>query len=523
MADRAPAADAPRTARTPPGPAAPEPGATAFSAKPQPDFFLFGSTSSNSASTTLSAWRRRRARPPPLPPPAGPPPPASPPAGCASAGLLRLVERLAHLHGRLGQRLGGRLDGVRRRRLPAPCAPRRCAASTSAFSAAGTLSPFSFSFFSVLWTSASGLVARLDLLAALLVGLGVGLGLLDHALDLGLGQAGRGLDLDLLLLAGRLVLGLDARRCRWRRCRRSTSICGTPRGAGGMPVRSNWPSSLLSAAISRSPWRTWMVTAVWLSSAVEKTWLFLVGMVVLRSISLVKTPPRVSMPSESGVTSSSSTSLTSPLSTPPWMAAPMATTSSGLTPCARLLAEELLHRLDDLGHAGHAADQDHLVDLARLSRPASFSACSAGLERALRSGRRPAPRASRGSASCTRCFGPEASAVMKGRLISVSLGRGQLALGLLGGLLQPLQRQLSLRRSMPCSLLELVGQPVDDALVEVLAAEEGVAVGGLHLEDAVADLEDRDVEGAAAEVVDRDGAGRSSCPGRRRAPPRSAR
>ena len=56
-----------------------------------------------------------------------------------------------------------------------------------------------------------------------------------------------------------------------------------------------------------------MVTALWLSSAVEKTWLFLVGIVVLRSISLVNTPPRVSMPSDSGVTSSSSTSLTSPL------------------------------------------------------------------------------------------------------------------------------------------------------------------------------------------------------------------
>ena len=75
-----------------------------------------------------------------------------------------------------------------------------------------------------------------------------------------------------------------------------------------------------------------MVTAVWLSAAVEKTWLLRVGMVVLRSMSLVKTPPRVSMPRDSGVTSSSSTSFTSPLSTPAWMAAPMATTSSGLTP-----------------------------------------------------------------------------------------------------------------------------------------------------------------------------------------------
>ena len=92
-----------------------------------------------------------------------------------------------------------------------------------------------------------------------------------------------------------------------------------------------------------------MVTAVWLSSAVEKIWVFLVGMVVLRSISRVKTPPSVSMPSDSGVTSSSSTSLTSPFSTPPWMAAPMATTSSGLTPLWRLLAEELLHRFCTLG------------------------------------------------------------------------------------------------------------------------------------------------------------------------------
>src|SRR5256885_2164578 len=55
-------------------------------------------------------------------------------------------------------------------------------------------------------------------------------------------------------------------------------------------------------------------------------------MVVFRSISLVITPPSASMPSESGVTSSSRTSLTSPFRTPAWMAAPIATTSSGLTP-----------------------------------------------------------------------------------------------------------------------------------------------------------------------------------------------
>ncbi len=87
-----------------------------------------------------------------------------------------------------------------------------------------------------------------------------------------------------------------------------------------------------------------MVTALWLSSAVENTWLFLVGIVVLRSISRVNTPPSVSMPSDSGVTSSSSTSFTSPVSTAPCTAAPIATTSSGLTLRAGSLPKNCLHR-----------------------------------------------------------------------------------------------------------------------------------------------------------------------------------
>ena len=55
-------------------------------------------------------------------------------------------------------------------------------------------------------------------------------------------------------------------------------------------------------------------------------------MVVFLSISFVNTPPSVSIPSDNGVTSNNKTSFTSPLHTPPWIAAPIATTSSGLTP-----------------------------------------------------------------------------------------------------------------------------------------------------------------------------------------------
>ncbi len=98
-----------------------------------------------------------------------------------------------------------------------------------------------------------------------------------------------------------------------------TSICGTPRRAGGIPSSLNCPSDLLSRANCLSPCTTLISTAVWLSAAVENIWLFLVGIVVFLSISLVATPPIVSIERESGVTSRRSTSPApaSPASLPP--------------------------------------------------------------------------------------------------------------------------------------------------------------------------------------------------------------
>ena len=77
-----------------------------------------------------------------------------------------------------------------------------------------------------------------------------------------------------------------------------------------------------------------MVTVGWLSEAVEKIWLFLVGITEFRGISLVMTPPTVSIPRVRGHTSSRTIPevWSSPDNTPPWMAAPYATASSGLIP-----------------------------------------------------------------------------------------------------------------------------------------------------------------------------------------------
>src|SRR6266851_8892769 len=135
---------------------------------------------------------------------------------------------------------------------------------------------------------------------------------------------------------------------------------------------------LLSLENCRSPWRTWISTPGWLSEAVEKISDLRVGMVVFRSISLVNTPPRVSMPSDSGVTSSSKTSMTSPLRTPPWIAAPTATTSSGLTPLWPSLPNTLRTRSCTAGITGHPADQHDLVDVAG-TQPCVLQRGQAGL------------------------------------------------------------------------------------------------------------------------------------------------
>jgi hypothetical protein len=93
---------------------------------------------------------------------------------------------------------------------------------------------------------------------------------------------------------------------------------------------------------------------------------------------------------------------------------------------------------------------------------------------------------------------------MNGRLMSTDLRGGEGDLGLLGLFLQALQRHRILAQVDAVFLLEGVHEPADERVVPIVAAEVGVAVGRLDLENAVADFEHGHVKCAAAQIEHRD-------------------
>ena len=169
----------------------------------------------------------------------------------------------------------------------------------------------------------------------------------------------------------------------------------------------------------------------------------------------------------------------------------------------RFLAEHLFHDLLDLGHAGHAADQNHLVD---------FGGLEAGILKCLFAR---APGARDEIIHQALQFGARElhSEMLRAGLVrrdkrQIDFGllrRRQLNFRLLRGLFQALECELVVAQIDTLFFLELVGKVVDELHIEVFAAQERVAVCRLHLEDAVANLQYRNIKGATTEIVNRDG------------------
>ena len=171
----------------------------------------------------------------------------------------------------------------------------------------------------------------------------------------------------------------------------------------------------------------------------------------------------------------------------------------------RLCLEEFLHRIDDFRHAGHAADKDDLVNFGCL-HTGIFQRRLTRLDGALHQRLDKLFQLGAGQLDIqvlrTGRIGSD-----EGKVHIRLHGRGQLNLGLFRSLLEALQGQLVLTEVDSLARLELVGKELDDFVIEILTAEEGVTIGRLHLEHTVADLENGDVKGAATKIIDDDQAG----------------
>ena len=218
------------------------------------------------------------------------------------------------------------------------------------------------------------------------------------------------------------------------------------------------------------------------------------GIGVLRWMIFSTMPPMVSMPSESGVTSSSSVSEPT-VSASACSAAPTATTSSGSMSASGSLPKKSATwrrtsgtRVEPPTRTTPSICSGVTCASASTSRQIADGALDQRLDQRLElvaaraygwSGVSPASMTHEPVACVLRhslARRADISAIFTSPVVSGSLAQALLALG---------------------------EERLGDGVVEVVAAERRVAAGGQHLEDALLQAQQRDVEGAAAEVVDR--------------------
>ena len=357
-----------------------------------------------------------------------------------------------------------------------------------------------------------GLVAELDLLAPLLVLVRVALRLADHLVHVVLAEHGRGRDPDLLLLAGRPVLGLDVE------------------DAVGVDVEGDLDlrdaARRRRDAVEDEPAER-LVVGGEVALALEDVDLHL-ALVVGRGgedLRLGGRDRRVAVDQAGHHAAQGLDAQGQRRDVEEEDVLDLAAEHAGLDRGAdrhdlvrvdaavRLLAEHALDRLRHGRHAGHAADEDDLVDVGRLQPGVLERREDRGLglldqvaDEGLELGAAQRDHEVLGA----RGVGGDVGQVDLG-----GGGRGQLDLRLLRGLLEALQGLLVLREVHALVLLELGQQPVDDALVEVVAAQVRVAVGRLDLEHALARAPGSRCRRCRRPGRRRRSSRRASCPGRR--------
>jgi len=170
----------------------------------------------------------------------------------------------------------------------------------------------------------------------------------------------------------------------------------------------------------------------------------------------------------------------------------------------RVTAKDALDRLGNLGHTSHTTDEDNLLDILGLEvgvlEGLADGVDGAGNERVDHLLKLSSGELHVDVLGARRVSGDEGK-------VDVGLERrGQLDLGLLSSLTDTLDSHAVTREVNARSLLEVLDHVTDEVNVEVLATKVGVTVGSLDLEDTALDLQNRDIESTTAKIVHGDDA-----------------
>ncbi len=174
----------------------------------------------------------------------------------------------------------------------------------------------------------------------------------------------------------------------------------------------------------------------------------------------------------------------------------------GVDGLVAFFAEDFLDHGLDAGHAGGAADEEDFVDLAG-GELGVFEGFEDGLAAAFGEGGGEGFKLAAGD-SHLQVLGTAGIGGDEGEVDGGFHRGGEFDLGFFRGFFETLESHGVFAEIDALLFAEFFGDVIDEGLIVVIAAEVGVAVDGEDFEDAVTDVEDGDVEGAAAEIEDED-------------------
>jgi len=348
---------------------------------------------------------------------------------------------------------------------------------------------------------AVGTVGSLNGGLALLVSLTVLLGILDHGLDLSVGQTGAGSDGDGLVLVGGLVLGVDVNNGVSVNVEGDLDLRNTTVGRRDANKLEVTEELVVLDELTLTLEDLDLDSGLHVSSGGEG--LGLLGGNGGVAVDQTSEDTAEGLDTEgkgSNIEQENVGNLTSQDST-----LDSGTDGNSLVGVDRLggvTAEHGLDGLGDLGHTGHTTDQDNVLDVGGLE---------VGILEGLADGlggtadQRVNQRLELGTGhllvdvqSATGASADEG----KGDLGLE--GRGQLNLSLLGSLTDTLDSHAVIRKVNARLLLELLDDEADEVNVKVLTTKVGVTVGGLDLEHTLLNLENGDIESTTTQIVDGD-------------------